>query len=214
MSAAALATASGSSSVLPLSPEAGPLAGQAVPDLYRDLATMVGFGPRLTGSNAHQQFIDWLEDGLTQVGLRVQRTTQSFTRWTAQSTGLVLNGGPAAGRVQVAAPYPYCGPTPAAGVTGNLAYVGGGSSAEIAAADLRGAIAVLDIGPFTRVPLSYLDPLKVSSYDPDGTLRPDELISFAFNPDTPLPMLDALKQAGAIGALMMIDSCPGYVANQ
>ncbi|MEV8100622.1 hypothetical protein [Kitasatospora sp. NPDC085879] len=192
----------------------GPLAGCSTSGLYNDLQTMVSFGPRLTGNPAHTAYINWLADGLTSVGLNVQRTTQAFTRWQPGTTGLRINSGPSSGPVNVAAPYPYCGITPSGGVTGPLVYVNQGTAQDLANVNLQGAIAVFDIGPLTEVPLGGFDPLKVSAYDPDGTLNANEPISLAYYPTTPFPLLDAVQQAGAVGAIVMIDSAPGYVANQ
>ncbi|MFD9123969.1 twin-arginine translocation signal domain-containing protein [Kitasatospora sp. NPDC059571] len=192
----------------------GPLSGQSTSGLYNDLQTMVSFGPRLTGSPAHAAYINWLEQGLTAAGLTVQRTSQSFTRWQAGTTGLQINSGPSTGAVNVGAPYPYCGSTPGNGVTGPLVYVNQGSPQDLANVNLQGAIAVFDVGPFTEISVGDFDPLKVSRWDPDGTLSPDEPITMAFYPDTPFPLLDAVQQAGAIGAIVMIDAAPAYVANQ
>ncbi|MEV8096782.1 twin-arginine translocation signal domain-containing protein [Kitasatospora sp. NPDC085879] len=190
----------------------GPLASAQCPDLWADLNTMVGFGPRLTGSPAHHQYIDWLAQGMQQAGLTVQRTTQYFTRWECTGKALAMNDGPAPGPVTVADFFPYSGQTAPSGATGRLVYVNSGTPQEIAAADLNGNIAVFEIGSLIKYPFAAFDPQVVSTYDPDGTFQPTEPISFAWA--TPFPGLEAVRQAGAIGAVMLVDSSPGFTANQ
>ncbi|MFF3515824.1 hypothetical protein [Streptomyces sp. NPDC002573] len=173
---------------------------------------MVNFGPRLTGSPAHHNYINWLAEGMQQAGLCPQRTTQYFTRWAYGNAALIINDGVTPGAINVGDFYPYSGQTPQGGVTGQLVYVNAGSSQDLSAVNLQGKIAVFEIGPLTVYPLAAFDQQIVSTYDPDKTLQPTEPISFAWA--TPFPLLNAIQQAGAIGAIMLVDSCPGFVANQ
>lgn len=189
---------------------AGPLTGCQPPNLWNDLNTMVNFGPRLTGSPAHVNYVNWLAQGMQQAGLTVQRTTQNFTRWQFNKMGLTINDGSTPGAVNVGDFYPYSGQTPSSGVTGKLVYVNDGSN--LSGLDLQGNIAVFEIGAFTVYPLSVFSSQVVSTYDPGNTLQQTEPISFAWA--TTFPLLNAVKQAGAIGAIMLVDNCPGFVANQ
>jgi hypothetical protein len=93
--------------------------------LYADVKQMVGFGPRLTGTPAHNAFIDWIEEGLLGAGCRMLARDQfAFTRWLADRWSLQILDGPAPGRVPIASYAPYSGNTPSGGVSGKLAYLG------------------------------------------------------------------------------------------
>ncbi len=90
-----------------------------------ELEWMAGLGPRLTGAPAHRRWVDFLDAKLSDLGLRVHRDRQHFTRWEAIRYGLDLldeSGGTT--RVPVASYYSYCGRTPRGGVEGELVYLG------------------------------------------------------------------------------------------
>lgn len=103
----------------------GPVPLPSPADVRRDFQRMVDFGPRLTGTTAHVNFIKWLEQGFVDAGLELLPCDVYQTqRWEAQQVGLEILGGTAAGRHRVAAYYPRSQETPANGVTGPLVYGG------------------------------------------------------------------------------------------
>jgi hypothetical protein len=86
-----------------------------------DVARMVGFGPRLTGTPAHDKFIDWVQDELERAGcVSYPRDQKPFTYWNAQRWSLDLLDGPSLGPVSTAYYFPRSGETPDAGVTAKL----------------------------------------------------------------------------------------------
>ena len=86
---------------------------------------MVEFGPRLTASDSHSNFIGWLEDEFRAAGLDVLPCDSYETdRWLAKDVRLDLLDGPRAGPVKIATYYPRSQETPAAGVSGPLVYGG------------------------------------------------------------------------------------------
>ena len=90
-----------------------------------DIQRMVDFGPRLTGTDAHNRFIAWLEREFIAAGCHLEPCDAFQTsRWSAESFGLELLGGPSAGPVKVAAYFPRSLQTPPGGVTGPLVYGG------------------------------------------------------------------------------------------
>jgi hypothetical protein len=90
-----------------------------------DFQRMVDFGPRLTGSDAHNRYIDWLEREFVKAGCRLLDCDMYQTsRWLAETVGLDILQGPGAGPVKVASYFPRSQQTPAAGVTGPLVYAG------------------------------------------------------------------------------------------
>ena len=98
-----------------------PTAGQ----LRADVQRMVDFGPRLTGNDAHNGFIDWLESEYARAGLRVLPCdTFQTSRWEVGTFGLDVLEGSGAGPVKVATYFPRSRETPAAGVRGPLVDAG------------------------------------------------------------------------------------------
>ncbi|MBQ0714396.1 MAG: hypothetical protein KBT61_02035 [Paraperlucidibaca sp.] len=85
---------------------------------------MVSFGPRLTGSDSHKRFIDYLEQEFQALGLSTQRDPYFLTLWEAQRKALSLKTSNGDIDIPVDAYYPRSGPTGEEGVTGPLVYVG------------------------------------------------------------------------------------------
>jgi hypothetical protein len=90
-----------------------------------DFQRMVDFGPRLTGSDAHNRFVAWLEREFAKAGCRlIPCDVYETSRWLAQDAGLELLEGAAAGPATVASYFPRSQQTPPGGVTGPLVYGG------------------------------------------------------------------------------------------
>jgi hypothetical protein len=85
---------------------------------------MVSLGPRLTGTPAHNAWIDQLEQQWADAGVQVSRDHFTFTRWLACSWSLEVLEGTGAGRIPVSSYFPYTAPTPPRGVSAPLVYVG------------------------------------------------------------------------------------------
>lgn len=101
-----------------------------------DFTRMVEFGPRLTGTDAHNKYIAWLEEQFTTAGLELLPCDVYETeRWLAEDYGLELLEGPDAGAVQVAAYYPRSQLTPTGGVTGPLVYGGSAPALSLSGDD-------------------------------------------------------------------------------
>jgi len=93
-------------------------------EIRKQVEAMVSFGPRLTGSDAHNAWIDQLEQDWSEAGVTVSRDHFTFTRWLAESWSLEVLEGQAAGPVPVANYFPYAAPTSASGVQAPLVYLG------------------------------------------------------------------------------------------
>jgi hypothetical protein len=92
--------------------------------ILHQVREMVSLGPRLTGSPAHNAWIDRLEQDWTAAGVTVSRDHFRFTRWLAESWSLNVLDGPGAGPVPISSYFPYTAPTSPAGVTAPIVYVG------------------------------------------------------------------------------------------
>ena len=93
-------------------------------EIQRQVEAMVALGPRLTGSAAHNAWIDQLEEDWTDAGVAVSRDHFTFPRWLARSWSLKVLDGPGAGPIPISSYFPYTAPTSARGVTAPMVYVG------------------------------------------------------------------------------------------
>jgi hypothetical protein len=90
-----------------------------------DFTKMVEFGPRLTGSSAHNNYIAWLKEEFVSAGLELLDCDVYHTdRWLAESFDLTILEGTGKGPVRVASYMPRSQQTSAKGVTGPLVYAG------------------------------------------------------------------------------------------
>jgi hypothetical protein len=124
-----------------------------------DFQRMVDFGPRLTGTPAHHEFLGWLEAEFATAGLDVLPCEATDIEcWDATRFGLDVLDGPSPGPVKIATYYPRSQETAPEGIEAPLAYSAGGpgSSAE-------GSILVVDL------PLPA--PAKAAVFLPQSTYR-------------------------------------------
>lgn len=163
-------------------------------------------GLRAAGSRAEQDYLDELHELLDRAGvedLHFERVPMK--RWTARRWSLDLLAGAGAGPVRTASYIPYSGRTPAAGVSGELAFVADAGS--LTPGSLAGKIAVFDV-PVTAVPLSFFTAVAYpdSIYDPQGELAPTRTYRRPYlSSEKVIEMLEALERAGAVGAVGIID---------
>ena len=130
---------------------------------------MSDFGPRPTGSPAHERFIDWLERRMSRLaGMSMESIEHRFDRWTERRSALtVLGGSGEASRVRVSSAVPYSRASGGKGRTAPLTYVP--PEASIDEQDVRGKIVVRDFVP-ASVPNAAFTALQWWTYDPDATL--------------------------------------------
>jgi hypothetical protein len=114
-------------------------AGPALPtpaQVRADVQRMVDFGPRLTGNDAHNAFIAWLEREFTAAGCDLLPCdVYETSRWEVGRFGLDVLDGDGAGPVKVGTYFPRSKETPAGGVTGPLVYAGSPPQPAINAGD-------------------------------------------------------------------------------
>ncbi|HVT34590.1 MAG TPA: hypothetical protein VHE37_03330 [Nevskiaceae bacterium] len=89
-------------------------------ELRAMVQNMVDMGPRLTGSSAHNRFIDWLEAQMQALGMQVIRDPYSFTRWQAREWSLAVLEADGNIPIGTAGYFPYSGSTGGAGIEGEL----------------------------------------------------------------------------------------------
>lgn len=162
--------------------------------------TMNGFGARLTGNQAHKQYINFLESELRKVpGLTVSRDTHTFKRWEAKHWNLsVQNATGAVQEVPTTFYYPYSGGTPAEGVSGELVFCGQAPGLFQSAA---GKIAIVEMPPST---IPFAPPLfqPKASYSGSGAFPfPSQLDNPTLNAVYNPPDLMKAAQAGVLGVV-------------
>jgi hypothetical protein len=103
----------------------------------RSFKRMVRFGPRLTASTAHNNYVNWLEEEFRQAGLQtLPRDAYVTQRWLVGQSKLSILEGAAAGPVKVGTYYPRSQATPAGGVSGPLVYGGTAPAPSINPTDI------------------------------------------------------------------------------
>jgi hypothetical protein len=96
------------------------------PEQFRaDVQRMVDFGPRLTGSDQHTRYIEWLEQQFSDAGFELLDCDEYMTeRWLAEDVALEVLAGPGEGPARVASYYPRSQETGVGGIEGPLVYAG------------------------------------------------------------------------------------------
>jgi hypothetical protein len=212
-------------------------------DMYRDVKYMVDLGQRLPGSDPHNEFIDWLDQGFRDAGCQMlPRDEFPFERWLAQSWSLELLEGPGAGPIPVASYMPYSGNTSPSGVVAPLAYIGAVpplalagdpqdiESLQAAIERLRGelvdwakaAIAGIPGGVKGRIvmfdgqtlPLTERDFAPLTTYSYDPGTPPTATPNFKRIALSLLAPGSVFAQAGAAGLLVTLDASPACAAGQ
>jgi hypothetical protein len=205
--------------------------------------TMVNFGPRLTGSRAHNRYIAWLETQFSKAGCAVlPPDNHSLSLWQAKRYGLEVLGGAAPQVVPVSSYYPRSGQTPRTGVTGKLVYLGAGPPVSISPGDPGGipaavaryesamqswiGVAVAGAGSSLNGSVVLIDlPLPL----PLTTAIFAAMADYYYNPEEPTGAaigdykrlwiaggggLEQLKSAGAAGVVFGFDASPEAMLGQ
>lgn len=175
--------------------------------LYRLDKAMASFGPRPTGSPAHERFIDWLQRSMGRLpGMRLDSLSYGFKRWSERTAALSVADGSVGGQpIPIASTVPYS--KPSAPVTAPLVYVAAGT--DLSKVDVRDKIVVRDFLPGS-IPNAVFSALQWWEWDPDLTLTKTigdnyvrEYLSSQLETDLP-----AAAAAGAAG-LVFVHQLPG-----
>lgn len=169
--------------------------------VQNEVQRMVDFGPRYTGSAAHRQFIDYLDQEFQAAGLTTSRDPYPIDEWIAEDSSLTVKSDKGTENIPIDSLYPRSASTSATGVEGPLRYVGVPlqfnsldltaletqsaflqnlrdqlGSALLAslgsvASGLRGAIAVIEV-PLVPLTLGLFYPFATLINDKNKTLSP------------------------------------------
>jgi hypothetical protein len=166
--------------------------------LRADVQRMVDFGPRLTGSDAHNRYIEWLETELTRAGCSLlPRDDKELVLWEAQRFGLDVLDGPAAGPIRVASYFPRSQETPAGGITGPLAYGGVAPTLSLSAGGTDPAALSAALQRYPADLASWASALAATTQIAPGCILVVDLpLPPALTESFFLPMLNELVWAG------------------
>ena len=93
-------------------------------NMLRGMEEMNAFGPRLTGSQGHKAFVEYLKQEVAAIGYDVHSDTHTFKRWEPKNCSLVLHTKEGDVPVSIASAFPYSGETKASGRKGRLSKLG------------------------------------------------------------------------------------------
>jgi hypothetical protein len=205
--------------------------------------TMVNFGPRLTGSRAHNRYIAWLQTQLTKAGCSLlPQDNHPLTLWQARHFGLEVLGGSSPQTIPVSSYYPRSGLTARTGVTGKLVYLGAGPPVSVSPGDPGGIPAAIGLyessmegwigaaiagagtslhGSIALIDLPLPLPLTTAIFAPmaDYYYNPEEPTGAAIGDYKRLWIaggagLEQLKSAGAAGVVFGFDASPQAMLGQ
>ncbi|WP_044877075.1 hypothetical protein [Paenibacillus sp. IHBB 10380] len=155
-----------------------------------------GFGPRLTGNDAHKRLTDYFEAELRQMGLKTHRDSHVFTKWEAKHWRLsIYSDGDHEEELTATFYFPYSGTTPEEGVVGELIYCGKGPGRFREAA---GKIAIVDVSS-PKLPSSLF--FKRRSSYPKNETMPFLMSNPVLSSIVRGPNLEKAAQAGVLGVI-------------
>ncbi len=116
--------------------------------LYDGICKMNSFGPRLTGNNAHNDFIKWLKSEISQMNVPVYSDPFYFRRWEEKKSSIEIIYSDQIIQIPVSSAYPYSGETTECGIVEDLQYVSSVRDLH----KIRGKIAVFNVSNINFLP--------------------------------------------------------------
>lgn len=135
-------------------------------EMLEGMHIMNSFGTRLTGSEGHTDFINWLKEEIGKMGIQIFSDPFYFRRWEEKNSLIEIIDGDEKINIPVSSAYPYSGETTAEGITEELVYVDDVSDMK----KISGKIAVFDIANVNFIP-SEIAFDKRTSYPEDVVLE-------------------------------------------
>ena len=92
-------------------------------EMLEGIHKMNSFGTRLTGSKGQIDFINWLKEELSKMGVPIYSDPFYFRRWEEKRSSIEIIDGNEKINIPVSSAYPYSGETSVEGITEELVYV-------------------------------------------------------------------------------------------
>lgn len=134
-------------------------------EMLEGMHTMNSFGTRLTGSEGHTAFINWLKKEISDMGIQIFSDPFYFRRWDEKRSSIEIFDGDEKIDIPVSSAYPYSGETTVDGITEELVYVKDLTDIP----KTTGKIAVFEVSNVNFIP-SEIAFDKRSSYPEDVVL--------------------------------------------
>lgn len=164
---------------------------------------MVSFGPRLTGSKAHKDFISSIKKELEDIGVKVYRDVLTMKkRWEPQKWSLAINVLGQEENIPNVTYYPYSGCTPPEGVSGKLIYCGKNNLGSFLGSKDKIAVVKMSIFEADAGIIFKKRSVIPSEYKPPKKLASPVVSSFIF-----APMIRRAKNMGAKGVICIMTGC-------
>lgn len=165
--------------------------------------TMVGMGPRLTGSDAHEQFIDYIAKHMTDLGYEIKEDHFTFKRWEPKDYSLSYKN---KGKIveidkELLSYYPYSGFTPDEGITAPMEWCGKPVSSFLGS---KNKIAVVSM-PIFEADCGLV--FKKRYCYPDTFTPPEKQGSPVVSTFVIAPFLSLAKAAGAKAVICVMTGC-------
>lgn len=116
--------------------------------MLQGVEDMNSFGIRLTGSKAHNDFINYLQDEIKKLGVKIYSDPFYFKRWEEKKSSIQIMDDDQKIDIPVSSAYPYSGETSPDGITSELVYVKKLSDMK----NIKDKIAVFDIANINFLP--------------------------------------------------------------
>ncbi|WP_341347872.1 PA domain-containing protein [Paenibacillus sp. FSL H3-0469] len=162
--------------------------------MLKNIEIMNSFGSRTTGSEGHNQFIAWLQQQVTDMGLTVYRDEYTFDRWEEKTSSVIIDNQ----EIHVSSAFPYSGETDSNGVTGELVYTKPGEYE-----DAKGKIAVVEIKNLKNFPIALVMNLRNTFKAPDSI--PSDEGDLVLTTGLKHAKLDEAKEQGVKAVIIVWD---------
>lgn len=116
--------------------------------ILEGIHTMNSLGVRLTGSKAHNDFINYLQNEIKKLGVKIYSDPFYFKRWEEKRSSIDIIDGDKNINIPVSSAYPYSGETSENGITEELVYVKNVADAP----KTKSKIAVFDVSNINFIP--------------------------------------------------------------
>ncbi|MEK3905301.1 M28 family metallopeptidase [Paenibacillus sp. FSL R7-0179] len=162
--------------------------------MLENIRKMNSFGSRTTGSDGHNQFITWLQQQVTDMGLTVYRDKYTFDRWEEKRSSVTIDNED----IHVSSAFPYSGETDSNGVTGEFVYTKPGEYEEA-----KDKIAVVEIKNFKKFPMALVMNIREKLGAPGGI--PSDEGDLVLTTALKHAKLDEAKEQGAKAVIIVWD---------
>ena len=165
-------------------------------ELQQAMEHLNGFGSRLTGSGNQRDFVQYLKDEVTKLGLPVYSDLYSFDRWAERRSSITIHRDGEDVNIPVSSAWPYSGETGPLGISEEIVDLRGNRINYLPAA---GKIALVTVSDLGKIPSAVAFNQR-RSY-PVGVNLPAFYKGPVATSFVNIPLLSVAKTAGVKGVI-------------